>query len=342
MKKDDQAVGKRVRGSLYVHRDAVAHLPAFLHTRVRDAAAHPDATAWSVARLDDAAPDAVTLLDYEPFGQAAFPALRRSHRVMPDGTVTIRRFGAENPPILHRKELMLAPEDPRRPGFAALTAMLEAKGLFRDMARRGRRQPWNAALLDAGLRIAGAGVLPIDPTIPRHKTAIARRSLSKPVALAISHGLLRPGMTVLDYGCGRGDDVRALQAQGYEAIGWDPHYRPDTALLHHCDVVILGYVLNVIEDAEERVQVLRKARAHARHSLIVAVPPPGRNPHVTYNPYRDGRLSHRQTFQREFTDADLRTLVEQALGMPSHRLTAGCHTIPGFVEGSSRSGAINV
>src|SRR5215472_7550214 len=30
-----------------------------------------------------------------------------------------------------------------------------------------------------------------------------------------------------DYGCGRGDDIRGLAANGIAAYGWDPHYAPE-------------------------------------------------------------------------------------------------------------------
>jgi hypothetical protein len=60
------------------------------------------------------------------------------------GSVSYRAYAVEgNPPILHRKETMLAPEDPRAPALAALTAAAERVGLFidpnghRDEAGRG-------------------------------------------------------------------------------------------------------------------------------------------------------------------------------------------------------------
>jgi 2-polyprenyl-3-methyl-5-hydroxy-6-metoxy-1,4-benzoquinol methylase len=39
-----------------------------------------------------------------------------------------------------------------------------------------------------------------------------------------------PERSVLDYGCGQGDDVRALQAGGIPVTGWDPHYAPNAAV----------------------------------------------------------------------------------------------------------------
>ena len=75
--------------------------------------------------------------------------------------------------------------------------------------------------------------------------------VSKPVKSLLEYGLLRPGTTFFDYGCGRGADFRGLQGLGYEADGWDPVFRRDAGK-RESDLVNLGYVLNVIEDSAER------------------------------------------------------------------------------------------
>ena len=49
--------------------------------------------------------------------------------------------------------------------------------------------------------------------------------------------------------------------------GWDPTFRPD-APLHEADVVNLGYVINVIEDTQERAATLRHAWALAQQVLL--------------------------------------------------------------------------
>ena len=59
-------------------------------------------------------------------------------------------------------------------------------------------------------------------TVHRHKTAMGRSTLSRPIQLALSAGLISPESTVLDYGCGRGDDVRTLGSLGFDCVGWDP------------------------------------------------------------------------------------------------------------------------
>jgi SAM-dependent methyltransferase len=57
--------------------------------------------------------------------------------------------------------------------------------------------------------------------------------------LMMRWGIIRQEFSVLDYGCGQGDDVALLQANGYEAFGWDPHHAPDGPR-RSADVVNLG------------------------------------------------------------------------------------------------------
>src|SRR5262245_19610524 len=79
-------------------------------------------------------------------------------------------------------------------------------------------------------------------TVPRHKTAMRRCGVSKPVSLALADGLIRRGLSVLDYGCGRGGDLQYLRSRRVRAMGWDPYFRPN-GKLEPADVVNLSYVL---------------------------------------------------------------------------------------------------
>lgn len=81
----------------------------------------------------------------------------------------------------------------------------------------------------------------------RHQTAIGRVGLSLPARRAVGDLQLEPDTGVLDYGCGRGGDVRALQHLGLDAAGWDPVHFPD-GRREPAEVVLLTYVLNVIEN----------------------------------------------------------------------------------------------
>jgi DNA phosphorothioation-associated putative methyltransferase len=102
------------------------------------------------------------------------------------------------------------------------------------------------------------GMAAATPTIPRHKTAIHRIGLSRPVQCALRDGLLGPAATLFDYGCGHGHDLDLLAELGIPCAGWDPAFRPEAAR-HPADVVNLGYVLNVVENPDERADTLRQA-----------------------------------------------------------------------------------
>ena len=333
MGKDRPRVGKRVGGALYIHRSALGGLPPEQARLIEAAAGHMPQGHWNVAKIDLVDGRAVSLLDYEDFAERAFPALRESRRIdLESGTVIVRRY-ATNPPILHRKELLLPVDAPGRDSYVALTQELERRGLFVDMTRRGRQEAWEAALAAAHIevrdhRVMAAGALaecatrpertdsPLCedmPPVARHRTAIGRNSLSAPMAALNAAGLLEGGVSVLDYGCGRGDDVRALRAAGIDAIGWDPHFAPDQSILAARDIVNLGFVLNVVEDPEERRDVLRRAFDLAERCLVVAVMLVGKGDVSGQRPHGDGFLSSRGTFQRYYTQAELRAYLFDTL-----------------------------
>lgn len=69
------------------------------------------------------------LLHYPDFLDEPFPALSESWLVdLANGTVSHRSYADSlNPPILHRKELLLPADHPRRAEYAALTAAAESK-----------------------------------------------------------------------------------------------------------------------------------------------------------------------------------------------------------------------
>lgn len=152
--------------------------------------------------------------------------------------------------------------------------------------------------------------------VERHRTAINRTGLSRPVALALGDGLLRPGATFFDYGCGLGGDVRRLAALGFSASGWDPAYFPE-AKQRSADVVNLGYVINVIEDASERVDALSRAWGLTRSVLIVAARLDWEACEVSGRPYGDGILTSKGTFQKFFSQEELRAWIDDVLGVRS-------------------------
>lgn len=142
---------------------------------------------------------------------------------------------------------------------------------------------------------------------------MSRNSLSRPLAQALDDQLLRMGTTVLDYGCGRGDDLRRLAGLGIAATGWDPVHRP-RGELQEADLVNLGYVVNVIEDPAERADVLRRAWSFARRLLVVAGRLTWDARDLVGRPFRDGVITRTGTFQKFYEHTELATWIEQVLG----------------------------
>ena len=152
--------------------------------------------------------------------------------------------------------------------------------------------------------------------IERHRTAIVRDTFSKPVALSLSDGLLPQGASFFDYGCGLGGDMQRLAALGYDVAGWDPAHFPDGEQ-RPADVVNLGYVVNVIENTTERVEVLRRAWGLAKRVLVVAARLDFEARSISGQRYGDGVLTSKATFQKFYSHEELRTWIDSTLGVRS-------------------------
>ena len=151
--------------------------------------------------------------------------------------------------------------------------------------------------------------------VQRYKTAIGRPALSLPAKLLFQSGLVTDETTVLDYGCGRGDDVKFLKELGIPAVGWDPHFVPDPSLLVNHDIVNLGFVLNVIEEPKERQTVLSDAYALADKCLSVSVMLHSQNDTSTSIPFKDGQLTSKKTFQKYYEQLELEELISKQLSV---------------------------
>jgi DNA phosphorothioation-associated putative methyltransferase len=293
---------------------------------------------FNLVRVSEIA-SALALLDYADFETAPFPALRRSWRMdLTTERVTFRDYSrSTNPPILHRKELLLPAEHPDRPQLEALTRDAEALGLFDNPTAIGFRAQWQALIASRGYFLVGYRLAPLanatpgedlvaschdqDLSIHRQLTALSRSTLSAPMQALLRHELIRPGIEVFDYGCGKGDDLRALQTLGIEASGWDPHYRPD-GTRQAADVVNLGFVINVIEQFDERIEALQQAFTLCREVLAVAVMlEVNRDPRQPV--YRDGYRTSRATFQKYYSQSELQLFVEEVLGSEAHSVGPG-------------------
>lgn len=321
--------GKVVGDSVYVHRDLLGNMSEDVKRLVAEARelAGPPSEQANVFKVDESA-RRVSLLEYPDFFDAAFPALARSWTIDLDlRSVGYRSYErSTNPPILHRKELMLPGEHPRTEEFRAITASAEQIGLFDNPQTIGLQQLWLAKIRQAGYRLVGSSFQPLgneeaglesesggleSAVVQRHRTALHRQSLSAPVQCLARNGFISQDVSVFDYGCGRGDDIAALRALGVEADGWDPHFRPESQR-RKAHVVNLGFVINVIESVEERVEALTSAFRLAESVLAVSVMLECDAPRRGTR-FRDGYLTSRETFQKYYQPAELVAFLASVL-----------------------------
>ena len=163
--------------------------------------------------------------------------------------------------------------------------------------------------------------IPIGLEVARHRAAMTRIELSRPVRLAIESGIITPTTTIFDYGCGMGGDVTRLQSAGYICAGWDPYYFPDVEL-KSADIVNLSYIINVIEDPAERDRSLLQAWELTGQVLIVAA-------QILVNElrgvfaYGDGILTKRNTFQKYYQQAELKEYIDRILTVDAIPLGLG-------------------
>lgn len=323
------ATGKIVGQHRYFHTQLIPHLShedrGKIDAAIRIAQANPGEHFNVVKLVADTAQ--VTLLDYSAFFDEAFPGLSRFWTVnLEHGTSRYRTYeDSTNPPILHRKELLLPPDHPNQGAYKELTLAAEQIGLFDDPVRIGFLRPWKALLSQKGYRVVGHQLVPIGNDeicegapfgdefsgVARHLTALTRYGFSAPLQTLARFGFLDGSKTAFDYGCGRGDDLRGLLENDIHASGWDPHYAPDGPK-HTAQLVNLGFVINVIENLEERIDALRGAYALTEELLVVSAMLASQDA-VKGIPYADGVLTSRNTFQKYYTQSELRQFIAETL-----------------------------
>ncbi len=157
--------GKTIGPRTYLHIDAACALDAVWTDRWRAAeriAGLQRGAHYNLIRLDAEGPT-LALLHYSEFFDEPFPTLRESWLVdLERQTVSYRTYADSlNPPILHRKELLLPDHHPRRAEYAALTEAAATIGLFDRPTRIGYQRQWRALVREKGYRIAGHALVPL-------------------------------------------------------------------------------------------------------------------------------------------------------------------------------------
>jgi len=139
---------------------------------------------------------------------------------------------------------------------------------------------------------------------PSHRTAIVRKTPSRPTQDAVLGGFLQSGSSILDWGCGRGADTEWLRSLGFRAVGYDPFYRPEKPALATFESALLIYVLNVIEDADDRVRCLLSLQQHllSGAAILVAVRSQKELARNNWETTGDGFRTRSGTFQKGFAE----------------------------------------
>lgn len=323
-------LGKKLPDAIYLHESALEQLPARLAKHIAQTiiGLALDEREWNIVKFSKN-DHKITLLNYPTFFDDAYPALDRSFTIDLE-KLSVRESDysqSDNPPILHRKETFLAPDHPCITRFSAITAEGVKAGLYENSRNIGFRKTWENLISRKGYALDPEGhlqpkcndvnrnfALQIEENVKveRHLTAINRDKLSAPMQLLARHDYLNGEYSVLDYGCGKGDDVRELEAHGLNIAAWDPVYRQDGEKIKS-DIVNLGYVINVIEDRAERDEALKQAYRFSQKVLAVSAMIAGEATISKFPPYKDGVITSRNTFQKYYSQSELRSYIETTL-----------------------------
>ncbi len=318
-------IGKHLPNALYVHSNALLHLDPLLKDYERQARSLVENTDNATIIKFGIDRPKISYLYYPDFDLDPHPQLHQSVVVdLITEQVTVRQYhNSHNPPILHRKETFVTVDYPNYQTFAELTEAEAALGLLDNSRHIGTLQEWTRLLLQQGICIVNHHVAcPIDSPlakqqtvlIERHKAALKRSELSRPVRVALEADLFTVGATFFDYGCGCGEDTKRISELGYESSGWDPYYRPQGEI-KTADIVNLGYIINVIEDLVERREVLINAWDLAQQVLIVSAQVLVDDRRRGLIAYGDGIVTNRNTFQKYYEQEELKLYIEQVLGV---------------------------
>ncbi|HFG1543313.1 hypothetical protein DLR68_13750 [Vibrio paracholerae] len=318
-------VGKQLHDAIYLHRDAISELPEKLQKfipAVAKALKLPDEQ-WNLVKLFKNE-FRLSLLNYPEFYSDSYPALEQSLNVdlsKLTHKITCYRT-SDNPPILHRKETMVLSHSEYFQHFVALTQEGEKAGLYENTRIIGFKHSWLNLIQKKGYKLIEGRLVNSDKDITfdknqergidRYKTAIVRYELSGPMKILAKQGYLDGRFSIFDYGCGRGDDIRELEAHGLDVLGWDPVFSPDNDKINS-DIVNLGFVLNVIEDKDERLEALLSAWELVDKMLVVSVMLANESYIAQFQPYKDGVITSRNTFQKYYAQSEFKEYLERSL-----------------------------
>jgi DNA phosphorothioation-associated putative methyltransferase len=140
--------GKKIGGFLYSHISALPVLPDQYRSVIEVAIElNSDFDTWNVVKFNLNDTEKLSLLEYDNFDMTEFPCLHHSCQIdLKMETLKLRKHSSKNPPVLHRKELLVHPEYPELTKFKNLTLQLEKLGAFANIVKLGTKLRWQDEL----------------------------------------------------------------------------------------------------------------------------------------------------------------------------------------------------
>ncbi|MFW5962343.1 MAG: methyltransferase domain-containing protein [bacterium] len=310
---------KQVYGDMYFAIEATAEIPEELYIIYQKGLLKLNENfKYNVVKISKDKKK-VSLLYYPHLNTHAHPYLKNSILInLENDKQTIRNY-KKNQMILHRLETFLSQSNPRREKLQQLTQKEESLGMFdkKHVKKIGRREYWDNLCIKKKLLCSLSPKEDIKPIeINREKTAIARTKASAPTRWALKEELLTDN--IIDWGCGKGADSKYLKEKGFNVISYDPFYTPSLKLdninFNKINTVLLNYVLNVVDNPFERVNILKtiKKECSPGTKLIVSVRSykeiQKQMKKSKWTSYQDGVLTKSNTFQKGFTINELQNL----------------------------------
>lgn len=151
----DCPVGKHVGTHLYVHKSNICHLPKNVRLLVAQALLVAGEFEYDLVKVAHDGKH-VCLLSYPTFDTHAHPELKYSIKVLfPSKQYCVTDYTkSTNPPILHRKDLLVPTDYPLYTVFSRLTKKEEKLGLL-NRGDIGTRKQWKTLLTAKNLIIKG-------------------------------------------------------------------------------------------------------------------------------------------------------------------------------------------
>jgi DNA phosphorothioation-associated putative methyltransferase len=229
---------------------------------------------------------------------------------------------------------MITQGHPNYDEFCLITQEGEQAGLYENARHIGFKASWEAIINSHGYELVDGrlfrnSALVIDSNeqkIARDKTAIVRYELSAPMKTLAKNGFLEGQYSIFDYGCGRGDDLRELEAHGLDVLGWDPNFLPDADKVN-ADLVNIGFVINVIEERNERIEALQNAWELTDKLLVASAMLANESYLAKFTPFKDGIITSRNTFQKYYTQSELKLFIELSLDEQAVAVAPGIYFI---------------